>query len=87
MSDLDSLLDTADRIVATDLYPARCRTVIAALAASLRTMAATCETITGIGFDAPATWAGTEEAWERSRANKMQQLARAALSAYEESKE
>lgn len=33
-----ALLDDADRIVATDLYPARCRTVIAALAAALRSM-------------------------------------------------
>jgi len=31
-------LDDADRIVATDLYPARCRTVIAALAEALRSM-------------------------------------------------
>jgi len=30
------LLFDADRIVATDLYPARCRTVIASLAAALR---------------------------------------------------
>lgn len=36
MADLTSLLDDADRIVATDLYPARCRTVIASLAAALR---------------------------------------------------
>ena len=33
---LESLLDDADRIVAVDLYPARCRTVIANLAAALR---------------------------------------------------
>lgn len=33
---LYSLLDDADRIIATDLYPARCRTVIANLAAALR---------------------------------------------------
>lgn len=33
---LESLLDDADRIVATDLYPVRCRTVIANLAAALR---------------------------------------------------
>lgn len=32
----ENLLDDADRIVATDLYPARCRTVIANLAAALR---------------------------------------------------
>ena len=31
-----TLLDDADRIAATDLYPARCRTVIADLAAALR---------------------------------------------------
>lgn len=38
MSDeyLESLLDDADRIVATDLYPVRCRTAIANLAAALR---------------------------------------------------
>ena len=33
---LESLLDDADRIAATDLYPVRCRTVIANLAAALR---------------------------------------------------
>ncbi len=33
---LERLLDDADRIVATDLYPARCRTVISNLAAELR---------------------------------------------------
>ena len=40
MSDdyLANLMDDADRIVATDLYPVRCRTVIANLAAALRTM-------------------------------------------------
>ena len=32
----EALLDDADRIVATDLYPARCRTVIADLASTLR---------------------------------------------------
>ena len=31
-----TLLDDADRIAATDLYPARCRKVIADLAAALR---------------------------------------------------
>lgn len=41
MSDLTddqvrALLDDADRIAATDLYPARCRKVIADLAAALR---------------------------------------------------
>ncbi len=40
MSDMTALLDTADRIAATDLYPARCRMVIADLAAALRAMAA-----------------------------------------------
>ena len=34
--DMEALLDDADRIVATDLYPARCRKVIADLAAALR---------------------------------------------------
>ena len=34
--DMEALLDDADRIVATDLYPARCRKVIADLAAALQ---------------------------------------------------
>ena len=34
--DINELLDDADRIVATDLYPARCRAVIADMAAALR---------------------------------------------------
>lgn len=37
---LVSLLDDADRIAATDLYPVRCRTLIANLAAALRKMTA-----------------------------------------------
>ena len=36
MNDLTDLLDTADRIVAADLYPERCRTAIANLSAALR---------------------------------------------------
>ena len=39
MSDkLNTLLDTAARIADTDLYPARCRTVIAELSDALRTV-------------------------------------------------
>lgn len=34
--DMEKLLDDADRIVATDLYPERCRTVIANLATAFR---------------------------------------------------
>lgn len=34
--DVQKLLDDADRISATDLYPARCRNVIVDLAAALR---------------------------------------------------
>lgn len=37
---LESLLDDADRIAATDLYPVRCRTIIANLAAALRSKTA-----------------------------------------------
>jgi len=37
---LESLLMEAHRILATDLYPVRCRTVIAKLATALRAMAA-----------------------------------------------
>ena len=33
---MQDLLDDADRIAATDLYPARCRTIIARLAAAIR---------------------------------------------------
>lgn len=38
MADLTSLLDDADRIVATDLYPARCRTIVADLATALKAL-------------------------------------------------
>jgi 2-oxoglutarate dehydrogenase complex dehydrogenase (E1) component-like enzyme len=37
------------------------------------------EEITGVGFDAPATFAGPDAEWERKRANIMQDIARAAL--------
>jgi len=37
------------------------------------------EAITGVGFDAPMTWGGTDAEWERKRANIMQATARAAL--------
>jgi len=36
LTPMQGLLDDADRIVAVDLYPARCRMVIAGLAAALR---------------------------------------------------
>ena len=38
---LDSLLEDADRIVKTDLYPNRCRTVVANLSAAVRDLMAT----------------------------------------------
>lgn len=34
--EMETLLDDADRVAATDLYPARCRKVVADLAAALR---------------------------------------------------
>jgi hypothetical protein len=37
------------------------------------------EEITGVGFDAPATFAGSDAEWERKRANIMQAIARRAL--------
>jgi hypothetical protein len=37
------------------------------------------EEITGVGFDAPATFAGSDAEWERNRANTMQAIARRAL--------
>ncbi len=38
MTDLFDLLSDADRIVATDLYPARCRTIVADLATALKAL-------------------------------------------------
>ena len=37
------------------------------------------EDITGVGFDAPMTWGGTDAEWERKRANIMQVTAEVAL--------
>jgi hypothetical protein len=37
------------------------------------------ESITGVGFDAPMTWSGTDSDWERRRANTMQHYARETL--------
>ncbi len=45
----------------------------------MEALEAALESIAGIGFDAPATWAGTDKEWERNRANKMQLMARTAL--------
>lgn len=35
--------------------------------------------ISGVGFDAPMTWCGTDAEWERKRANIMQRIANDAI--------
>lgn len=49
------------------------------LEATIAVLDAAMKDITGVGFDAPAIFAGSDAEWERKRANIMQTIARAAL--------
>jgi hypothetical protein len=63
--------DTPTAYVRRDLYDDQ--------AARIAELEAAFGEISGVGFDAPMTWGGTDEDWERHRANIMQGIARTAL--------
>jgi hypothetical protein len=63
-------------IAAPDLH-----SIVTEQQAEIERLRAAMEDTTCVGFDCPMTWGGTDEEWERRRANIMQQFARKALEA------